>query len=98
MDAEWRLPICNGGVERFVTNCMYYILRIKGLPLSLSLSLTSPAVRMALMQLAVSDAVYLLDMIALPQCLSNSALRAFIHDVFGNSSIIKLGITVTYSW
>ena len=50
------------------------------------------------MQLAVSDAVYLLDMIALPQCLSNSALRAFIHDVFGNSSIIKLGITVTYSW
>ena len=49
------------------------------------------------MQLAVSDAVYLLDMIALPQCLSNSALRAFVHDVFGNSSTIKLGITMTYS-
>ena len=46
------------------------------------------------MQLAVSDAVYLLDMIALPQCLSKSQLRAFLCDVFTNKSTTKLGIVV----
>lgn len=42
------------------------------------------------MQLAVSDAVYLLDMVALTN-LSETRLRSFIQDVFANSATIKLG-------
>ena len=47
--------------------------------------------RMALMQLAVAEAVFLMDMVALPQCVPHSDLRKFLHDVFGSSSSLKLG-------
>lgn len=82
VDAEWRLPICNGGKERLVYSeitmmCMSYMC-------------VCAYHRMALMQLAVSDAVYLLDMIALTP-LSETRLRSFIKDVFANSATIKLG-------
>ena len=48
--------------------------------------------RMAVLQLAVSDSVYLLDMLALPHCVPHSELRAFTRDVFSNPSTLKLGI------
>lgn len=65
VDAEWRLPICNGGEER-----------------------------MAVMQLALNDTVYLLDMLALPQRIPQSKLRSFIRDIFANNSTIKLGYSI----
>ncbi|CAI8028734.1 Exonuclease mut-7 homolog [Geodia barretti] len=65
VDAEWRLPICNGWEER-----------------------------MAVLQLAVNDSVYLLDMLALPHCVPHSELREFMFDVFSNPSTLKLGYSV----
>ena len=51
----------------------------------------SLSLRMAVMQLAVNDTVYLLDMLALPQRIPQSKLRSFIRDIFANNSTIKLG-------
>ena len=47
--------------------------------------------RMALLQLAVYDAVYLLDMLELRSSLPHSQLRAFMRDIFCNKSTVKLG-------
>ena len=47
--------------------------------------------RMALLQLAVHDTVYLLDMLALRLSVPHSQLRTFIRDIFSNNSTLKLG-------
>ena len=50
--------------------------------------------RMAVLQLAVRDAAFLLDMVNLPKCVPETTLRQFMADVFGSDSQLKLGVTV----
>ncbi len=47
--------------------------------------------RLALLQLAVRDAVFLLDMVHLPQTVPVATLRQFVEDVFGSKNSLKLG-------
>ena len=49
---------------------------------------------MAVLQLAVRDAAFLLDMVNLPKCVPERTLRQFMLDVFGSDSQLKLGVTV----
>ncbi|CAL1287022.1 unnamed protein product [Larinioides sclopetarius] len=47
--------------------------------------------RLALMQIAVRDKVYILDMVYLRDCLMPEHWDSFMKNLFGNSNIIKLG-------
>jgi len=47
--------------------------------------------RIALLQLAAKQAVYLLDMIALTANVSEEVLRSFTASVFSSADTIKLG-------
>ena len=47
--------------------------------------------RMALLQLATEEVVYLLDVVALPTRITNDTLRDFITAVFSSKDTIKLG-------
>ncbi|KAF8795945.1 Exonuclease mut-7 like protein [Argiope bruennichi] len=49
------------------------------------------AERLALMQIAVRDKVYILDMVYLRDCLAPEHWDGFMKNLFGNSNIIKLG-------
>lgn len=51
--------------------------------------------RLALMQLAVEDEVYLLDFVALSACLKNSHWDDLTVNLFGNPKILKLGCGLT---
>ncbi|XP_064395233.1 exonuclease mut-7 homolog [Halichondria panicea] len=62
IDAEWKLPYCNRGVER-----------------------------LAVLQLAVEEAVYLLDMVHLPRAVGVDALTQFISCLFHSEQTLKLG-------
>ena len=62
VDCEWRLPACNGGIER-----------------------------LALMQLAVSSSVFLLDMVHLPSAVPEKTLKEFMGYLFGSRNNLKLG-------
>jgi hypothetical protein len=62
VDCEWRLPACNGGIER-----------------------------LALMQLAVSSTIFLLDMVHLPSVVPEKILKDFMCYLFGSRNNLKLG-------
>ncbi|GBL77307.1 Exonuclease mut-7 [Araneus ventricosus] len=49
------------------------------------------AERLALMQIAVRDKVYILDMVYLRDCLMPEHWDCFMKNLFGNNNIIKLG-------
>ena len=53
---------------------------------------------MALLQLAVRDAAFLLDMVNLPKCVPEKTLRQFMMDVFGSNSQLKLGAVCPSMW
>ena len=47
--------------------------------------------RLALLQLAVQNSVFLLDMLTLPKAISQYELKNFFVSIFGNCKILKLG-------
>ena len=44
------------------------------------------------MQVAVKEAVYLLDMVTLPQVVAPKTLRHFMYNLFGSNHNLKLGM------
>ncbi|XP_013783154.1 exonuclease mut-7 homolog [Limulus polyphemus] len=50
--------------------------------------------RISLLQMAVWDSVYLLDMIQLHQCLMPEHWKLLIEDIFCNNKILKLGYSI----
>lgn len=52
------------------------------------------SLRLAVMQVAVREAVYLLDMVTLPQVVAPKTLRHFMHNLFGSNHNLKLGTVV----
>ena len=50
--------------------------------------------RLAVLQLAVAGAVFLLDMVHLPRRVREKTLRRFVSEVFGSTNTLKLGMCV----
>ena len=50
--------------------------------------------RLAVLQLAVAGAVFLLDMVHLPRRVREKTLRQFVSEVFGSANTLKLGVCV----
>ncbi|KAL5484494.1 hypothetical protein EMCRGX_G021006 [Ephydatia muelleri] len=57
-------------------------------------SLVSPCDRLALLQLAVQNSVFLLDMLNLPKVISQYELKSFFVSIFGNCKMLKLGYQI----
>ena len=53
--------------------------------------------RLAVLQLAVAGAVFLLDMVHLPRRVREKTLRRFVSEVFGSTNTLKLGVCVCVS-
>ena len=51
--------------------------------------------RLAVLQLAVARAVFLLDMVHLPRRVREKTLRRFVSEVFGSTNTLKLGVCVS---
>ena len=94
VDAEWRLPACNGGIERWsgiwLLPHSHTISRWSGNETSGITDGMWLCFRLAVLQLAVAGAVFLLDMVHLPRRVREKTLRRFVSEVFGSTNTLKL--------
>lgn len=57
-------------------------------------TLVSPSERLSLLQLAVHNKVFLMDMLKLPKVVSQYKLKTFFASIFNNNKILKLGYQI----
>ena len=72
----------------------YLIPRLLAGGLGMRLVVSLICSRLAVLQLAVAGAVFLLDMVHLPRRVREKTLRQFVSEVFGSANTLKLGVCV----
>ena len=92
IDGEWRFAACNLGVERWVASCRSLCTCVRLYWRSVQCVIIPNTLhRMALLQLATLEAVFLLDVLLLGRTVSEGILRKFLSDLLATDRVMKIG-------